>query len=167
MMAYKVIETSKGLSNLLKVFKASLASLGLEPGNKVVFVGCSGTCLPFVELFAYTIRDSRTTMAFVPDGIVDDARSLGLVPGIGMQAGGVVDPSGADYIVLLGGLSMPACTLGIEGSNEVIGRIKKPGAKVVGVCFMSMFEKAGWYGKVPFDLVIDAGIEPVNVLKFE
>ena len=31
---------------------------------------------------------------------------------------------------------------------------------------MSMFEKAGWYGKVPFDMVIDAGIEPINVQKF-
>jgi len=166
-MAYKVIETSKGLSNLLKIFKSSMTSLGLSPTNKIVFVGCSGTCLPFIELFAYTIRDSRVDIIYIPDGIVDDARYIWLVAGLGMQVGGAADPTGADFIVLLGGLSMPACTLGIEGSSEVIDRIKKPGAKVLGVCFMSMFEKAGWYGKVPFDLVIDAGIDPIQVQKFD
>jgi hypothetical protein len=166
-MAYKVVETSKGLSGLLKTFKSSIVSMGLSPANKVVFVGCSGTCLPFIELFAYTIRESRVDFIFVPDGIVEDARSVWLVPGIGMQVGGAADPKGADFIVLLGGLSMPSCTLGVEGSNEVVDKIKKPGAKVMGVCFMSMFEKAGWYGKVHFDLVIDAGIDPIQVQKFE
>jgi hypothetical protein len=166
-MSYKVVETSKGLSNLLKVFKSSLLSLGLQPENKVVFVGCAGTCLPFIELFAYTIRDSRVDIMFVPDGAIDDTRSIRLVPGIGMQVGGAADPGGADFVVLLGGISMPSCTLGIEGSNDVIDKIKKPGTKVVGACFMSMFEKAGWYGKVPFDLVIDAGIDPIQVQKFD
>ncbi len=106
-------------------------------------------------------------MMFVPDGIVDDTRFIWEVTGLGMQAGGAASPINADIIVLLGGLSMPACTLGIEGSNEAIEKIKKPGAKVMGVCFMSMFEKAGWYGKVPFDLVIDAAIDPILVQKFE
>jgi len=166
-MEYKVIETSKGLSNLLKIFKSSMVTMGLSPGNRVVFVGCSGTCLPFIELFAFTIRELQAQIIYVPDGVIEDSRAIWLVPGIGMQVGGAADPAGADFIVLLGGLSMPACTLGIEGSNDVIGRIKKPGAKVLGVCFMSMFEKAGWYGKVPFDLVIDAGIDPIQVQKFD
>ena len=166
-MSYQVVETSKGLSNLLKIFKAQMTSLGLKAESKVAFVGCTGTCLPFIELFAYTIRKDVASMSFVPDGIIEESRSLSLVPGIGVQAGGMIDPHGADVIVLLGGLSMPACTIGIEGSNEVIGKIKKPGAKVVGVCFMSMFEKAGWYGKVPFDIVIDANIEPIQVQKFD
>mgnify|MGYP005818799393 CR=1 FL=1 len=166
-MAYKVIETSKGLSNLLKAFKAQITASGMERGSRIVFVGCSGTCLPFVELFAYTIRNEPVKMSFVPDGIIDDARFIWHVPGIGMQTGGAADPGGADIIVLLGGLSMPDCTLGIEGAIDVINKIKKPGAKVMGVCFMAMFEKAGWYGKVPFDVVIDATIDPVLVQKFE
>jgi hypothetical protein len=166
-MAYKVVETSKGLSNLLKIFKAQMTALGMQRGNHIVFVGCAGTCLPFVELFAYTVRNDHVVMTFIPDGIIAEARSIWHVPGIGMQTGGAADPSGADIIVLLGGLSMPACTLGIEGSNDVINKIKKPGTKVMGVCFMSMFEKAGWYGKVPFDLVIDANIDPIQVQKFE
>lgn len=166
-MAYTVVETSKGLSNLLKIFKSSITTLGMQPASKVVFVGCSGTCLPFIELFAYTIRQSRVEMMYVPDGILDDTRFIWEVSGIGMQVGGAADPQNADIIVLLGGLSMPACTIGIEGSNAAIDKIKKPGTKAMGVCFMSMFEKAGWYGKVPFDLVIDAAIDPIQVQKFD
>jgi hypothetical protein len=166
-MAYRVFETSKGLSNLLRIFRSQMTALGVVRGSRIAFVGCSGTCLPFVELFAYTLRNDQVIMTFIPDGIVDDTRSVWHVPGIGMQCGGADDPKGADFIVLLGGLSMPNCTLGIEGSNDVINKIKKPSAKVVGICFMSMFEKAGWYGKVPFDLVIDAAIDPINVQKFE
>jgi hypothetical protein len=37
---------------------------------------------------------------------------------------------------------------------------------VIGVCFMSMFEKAGWLGIVPFDLLIDGTLEPVIVTRY-
>lgn len=166
MAEYKVLETSKGLSNWLKIFKSTMASLSVEKGSKIVYVGCKGTCVPFIELLAFAVRDFHAEQMLVPDGIVDDSRHLWIVDGIGIQVGGASDPTGADVVVLLGGLSMPACTLGVEGSNEVIKKVMKPGGKVVGVCFMSMFEKAGWYGKVPFDTVIDAGIDPIVVQKF-
>ncbi len=166
-MSHKIVETSKGLSNLLKIFRARMAALGVERGSRIAFVGCSGTCLPFVELFAYTLRNDHVEMVFIPDGLVDDTRAIWHVPGIGMQTGGASDPAGADFIVLLGGISMPSCTLGVEGSLDVISKIRKPNTKVVGVCFMGMFEKAGWYGRVPFDLVIDANVEPVEVLQFD
>jgi hypothetical protein len=165
-MSYQIVETSKGLSNFLKIYKAQMVSLGLKPGSKVAYIGCAGTCLPFIELFAFVLREAQVEQVFIPDGIVEETRSLGLVSGIGIQVGGMAIANGADLVVLFGGISMPQCTIGIEGTNEAIGKIMKPGGKVIGVCFMSMFEKAGWYGKVPFDTVIDAGIEPINVQKF-
>jgi len=165
-MTYQIVETTKGLSNLLKIFKTTMISLGLKPGSKITYIGCAGTCLPFIELFAYVLREARVEQVFIPDGIVEDTRSLRLVEGIGIQVGDATSAKDADFIVLFGGISMPQCTLGIEGTNEAIKKVMKPEGKVVGVCFMSMFEKAGWYGKVPFDTVIDAGIEPINVQKF-
>jgi hypothetical protein len=33
----------------------------------------------------------------------------------------------------------------------------------IGVCFMQMFEKAGWLDVITFDLLIDARIDPVDV----
>jgi len=38
-----------------------------------------------------------------------------------------------------------------------------PGAMIVGVCFMQMFEKMGWVEMFDFDLLIDASINPVRV----
>jgi len=35
--------------------------------------------------------------------------------------------------------------------------------KVIGVCFMSMIEKAGWLNEISFDMIIDATIDPVTV----
>jgi hypothetical protein len=39
------------------------------------------------------------------------------------------------------------------------------GALVIGVCFMKMFEKAGWLSTVAFDCLIDANIDPVEVTR--
>jgi hypothetical protein len=52
--------------------------------------------------------------------------------------------------------------------GDVQALIQRHGpVKVVGVCFMSLFEKAGWLDTVSFDLMIDATIDPVTVTKKE
>lgn len=165
-MEKKVVETTKGLSGMLKAFKSMMLSLGLAPTTKIAFVGNPGTCVPFIELFAYTIREQAQGMLFIPDGIIDDARAIWLVGGVGMQIGGLVDPYGADYVVLLGGLSMPGSKVSPEQAGQLAGKLLKPGGKVIGVCFMDMFAKAGWEDKVRFDLVMNADINPVTVSKF-
>ncbi|MCD1294243.1 DUF2124 domain-containing protein [Methanocella sp. CWC-04] len=161
----QILETSHGLSGMLRMFKATMTSQGMNPGDKIVFVGSAGTCVPFIELFAYTIRDSKAEMVLVPDGVLDDSRAIWWIPEIGMQIGGAVDPANADFVILLGGLSMPQSKIGAEGTNDVVKKILKPGGKVFGICFMDMFAKAGWYGKVPFDLVMDATIDPIRLQK--
>ncbi len=167
-MAKHTVETVKGLSGMLKMFKSTMTDkLGLQPTHRIAFIGCSGTCVPFIELFAYTIRESMSGMILIPDGIIDDARGIWYINGIGMQVGGLVDPKGADFVVVLGGISMPSCSLGIEGTNKVIKEIMKPEGKVIGVCFMDMFCKAGWEEKIPFDMIMNANIDPVTLDKFE
>jgi hypothetical protein len=163
----KVVDTTKGLSGMLKAFKSMMLGLGLGPATKIVFVGNPGTCVPFIELFAYTIREQVKGMVFIPDGIVDDARSIWLVGGVGMQIGGLVDPYNADYVVLLGGLSMPGSKVSPEQAGQISGRLLKPGGKVIGICFMDMFAKAGWEDKVRFDIVMNADIDNVTIAKFE
>lgn len=140
--------------------------MGLQRGGKIAFMGSTGTCVPFIELFAYAIRNDPLELVLVPDAVPGDARSIWNIPGIGMQAGGAADAYGADCVVVLGGLSMPGSKVDAAGTAERIRAILKPGGRVMGVCFMGMFEKAGWYGKVPFDVVIDADIDPIRVQKF-
>jgi hypothetical protein len=66
-------------------------------------------------------------------------------------------------IVIMGGLSMPNVPINAEQVKAVIDR--HPGAAVIGVCFMHMFEKAGWLSTITFGCLIDANIDPVEVIK--
>jgi hypothetical protein len=66
-------------------------------------------------------------------------------------------------VVILGGLSMPNVPVKAEQVKSVID--KHPGSAVIGVCFMHMFEKAGWLNTITFDCMIDANIDPVEVTK--
>ena len=167
-MAKNTIETGKGLSGMLKMFKSTMTEkLGLQPTHRIAFIGCSGTCVPFIELFAYAIRESMCGMTLIPDGISEDARGIWYISGIGMQVGGLVDPQGADFVVILGGISMPSCSLGVAATNNVIKKIMKPEGKVIGICFMDMFAKAGWEEKIPFDLIMNANIDSVTLDKIE
>lgn len=162
----KTVETTKGLSGMLRMFKSTMLNLGLEAPKKIAFIGCVGTCVPFVELFAYTIRESMPIMVLIPDGIIEESRGVWYVDGVGMQVGGLVDPRRADYVVLLGGISMPSCNIGADQTKKIIEEVVKPGGKVIGVCFMDMFNKAGWEDKVHFDLIMNANIDSVTLDQF-
>jgi hypothetical protein len=56
---------------------------------------------------------------------------------------------------------MPNVPVKAEQVKAVLN--KHPGVLVIGVCFMHMFEKAGWLSAVSFDCLIDANIDPVEV----
>jgi hypothetical protein len=80
-----------------------------------------------------------------------------------MQAGAAPVSLKPKAIVIMGGLSMPSIPIDAEQVKAVIDR--HPGAAVIGVCFMHMFEKAGWLSTITFDCLIDATIDPVEVIK--
>jgi hypothetical protein len=64
-------------------------------------------------------------------------------------------------IVIMGGLSMPNVPVNAEQVKAVLDG--HPGTLVIGVCFMHMFEKAGWLQTISFDCLIDTNIDPVEV----
>jgi len=84
-------------------------------------------------------------------------------PGIGfsvMNEKG--DPQNPDVVVVLGGLAMPKFGCVPEEVLDMIQEIsgeQKP--KIIGVCFMNIFERAGWEKKIPFDTLIDTTLETV------
>ncbi len=53
--------------------------------------------------------------------------------------------------------------LGFAVRDLPVEQVYVPYAKIVGVCFMQMFEKAGWLDAFDFDLIIDAALDPVRV----
>jgi hypothetical protein len=120
-------------------------------------------CTPFLEFLAYTVRDKGFDMVYVPIADANEARKIKEIAKIGYS---VVDekgdPKNPDVIVVLGGLAMPKFGCTPEAVNQMIETLsgeQKP--KIIGVCFMNIFERAGWDKKVPFDTVIDTTLESV------
>ena len=91
------------------------------------------------------------------------ARLVQNVPDIGMQARDSPVRLNPNAIVVMGGLSMPNVPVKPEQVKSVLE--KHSGAVSIGVCFMHMFEKAGWLNTLTFDCLIDATIDPVEVTK--
>ena len=154
-------EIYKSVPGILRPFKEYLQTLGLKSGDQIVYYGCAGTCTPFVELLAIAIRGLRYEQVFVP--LLDETKAKKIVniDDVGMQASGGPARLNPEVLVIMGGLAMPNIPVSLEDVKALIQR--HSGVKVIGVCFMSMFEKAGWLDDVSFDMMIDATIDPVTV----
>ena len=154
-------ETFTSVPGILRPFKEYCQNIGMKDGDQIVYYGCVGTCTPFVELLAVAIRGLKPEQVFVP--LLDEtkAKKIVNVDDVGMQVSGGPARLSPRVLVIMGGLAMPNVPVTKE---QVDALIKKHGSvKVIGVCFMSMFEKAGWLDAVSFDMMIDATIDPVTV----
>jgi len=156
-------EIFHGVPGILRPFKEFVEAKGLKKGDQIVYYGVPGTCTPFVELLAFALRSLELEQVFVP--FVDESRAkkISHVDDVGMQARMVPVKFKPKVIVIMGGLSMPNVPVKAEQVKAVLD--KHSGAAVIGVCFMHMFEKAGWLSIVSFDCMIDANIDPVEVTK--
>ncbi|WP_292425667.1 DUF2124 domain-containing protein [Methanoregula sp.] len=156
-------EPFRGIPGILRPYKEYIKSLNLKEGDQIVYYGCVGTCTPFVELLAVAIRSMHLNQVFVPLLDESKARAILDVPDVGMQAAGAHVAVSPKVIVIMGGLAMPMMPTTKELVRDLAGR--HPEAKVAGLCFQNMFERAGWMGVVPFDFTISAMIEPITVTK--
>lgn len=155
-------EITKSIPGILRPFKAFVQGLGLKDGDQIVYYGCVGTCTPFVELNAVAVRGLHVEQVFVP--LLDEtkAKKIQYIEDVGMQVSGGPVTLNPKLLVFMGGLAMPMMPVTKEQVRDLAR--KHAGAKVAGVCFMSMFEKAGWLDTVDFDLLIDATLDPVVVI---
>ena len=156
-------EIFHGVPGILRPFKEFVEAKGLKKGDQIVYYGVPGTCTPFVELLAFAVRSLELEQVFVP--FVDESRAkkISHVEHVGMQARMSPVTFKPKAIVIMGGLSMP--NVPVKAEQVKVALDKYPGAAVIGVCFMHMFEKAGWLSTVSFDCLIDANIDPVEVMK--
>lgn len=143
------IDVNTGVGGLLKAFRSAV-----RDAEKITFIGCPGTCTPFAELLAYAVRDSVGELVYVRNADYQDAHRIKMTEN-GMQLGERVDAS-ADTIVLLGGLCTDKSCVSAEGARMLIETLG--GSRVIGVCFMSMFQEAGWTEVIDFDVLLDTDL---------
>ena len=156
-------EVFHGVPGILRPFKEFVESKGVNKGDQIVYYGVPGTCTPFVELLAFALRSLELDQVFVP--YVDETKATRIrhVDHVGMQAGTTAMALKPKVVVIMGGLSMPNVPVKAEQVKAVMD--KHAGSARIGVCFMHMFEKAGWLSTVSFDCLIDANIDPVEVTR--
>lgn len=144
----------KGITGQLVSFKSEVGD-----AQKITFVGSPGVCTPFAELLAYAVRDRQTY--FIPLLDIDDCHQFESKPYAMVLDDEVSDPRDSDMVVLLGGLSMPKYDVDTEDVKALVDTILKEDGRLIGVCFMDMFAKAGWLEKIDFDCVIDGTLAGV------
>ena len=154
------MEKKSGIIGFTGAFKDSLKEI--DNGSKVVFTGSIAVCTPFVELLAYTIRDKDFEMIYVPKSDIKEARRIKEQPNIGYSVvNEKVDPKRPDVVVIMGGLAMPKFGCSTEDVLNMVEEISVDKPKIIGVCFMNIFEKTGWTKKIPFDVLIDTNMETI------
>jgi len=132
-------------------------------GSKIVFTGSIAVCTPFIELLSYAIRDKDFEMVYVPIADLGEAKIINMQEKIGFNVIDVQgDPKKPDVVVVMGGLAMPKFGCSPDDVLKMIDEISvdhKP--KIIGVCFMNIFERTGWTKKIPFDVLIDTYMETI------
>ena len=146
----------KGLNGQLVTFKKEVGD-----AQKITFVGSPGVCTPFAEFLAYSVRDKET--CFIPLLDIDECHEFENKSYAMVLKDELHDPHNSDVVVLLGGLSMPKYDVDTNELMVLVNEILKDDGKLMGVCFMNMFEKAGWLEKIDFDCVVDGTL--VGVVK--
>ncbi len=153
----------KGVPGILRPFKEFMEAQGVKPADQIVYYGVPGTCTPFIELLAFAVRGMDLEQVYVPYFEERKARLLQMNPDAGMQVStGMPGSLRPRVVVVLGGLSMPNIPVTVDQAMRTLDA--HPQASRVGVCFMHMFDQAGWREPLSFALVIDAMIDPVEVL---
>ena len=155
------MEKKSGIVGFTGLFRASIADI--KDGSKVVFTGSAAVCTPFAELLAYSVRDKGFDLIYVPRANAEESRKIKGIENIGYSVvDEKADPKNPDAIVVLGGLAMPKFGCAPEEviqMIEALSGMEKP--KIIGVCFMNIFERAGWDKKLNFDTLIDTTMESV------
>lgn len=146
----------KGLNGQLVTFKKEVGD-----AQRITFVGSPGVCTPFAEFLAYSVRDKET--CFIPLLDIDECHEFENKSYAMVLKDELYNPHDSDVVVLLGGLSMPKYDVDTDELMVLVNEILKDDGKLIGVCFMNMFEKAGWFEKIDFDCVVDGTL--VGVVK--
>jgi hypothetical protein len=142
------IQDIKGLGGMLNAFRDLV-----KDDHKITFLGSPGFCTPFALFLGYPVR--KKEMVFVPGLAKEKGRKI-VSTDYGLELGEMAEAD-ADVLVILGGMAMPNIGVDPAVMKDFLSEIKYK--KLVGVCFMGIFEKSGWCQSICFDYLMNLIIE--------
>ena len=142
------VQDVSGLGGMLNGFKDLV-----KDEKKITFVGSPGFCTPFALFLGYPVRDKE--LVFVSGLNKEKARKI-ISTEYGLELG-EKSSADADVVVILGGMAMPKIGVKPDEMKDFLTKIKYN--NLIGVCFMSIFEKAGWCQALEFDYMMNIIVE--------
>jgi hypothetical protein len=142
------IQDAKGLGGMLNGFRELV-----KDDKRITFVGSPGFCTPFALFLGYPVREKE--LAFVPGLNKEKARAI-IATDYGLELGDKCSAD-AEVVVILGGMAMPKIGVNPNEMKDFLAKMRYD--KLIGVCFMSIFEKSGWCQALKFDYVMNMIIE--------
>jgi len=142
------LQDVKGLGGMLNGFRDLV-----KDDQKIMFVGSPGFCTPFALFLGYPVREKE--LAFTPGLNKEKARKI-ITTEYGLELG-EKSSFEADVVVILGGMAMSKMGVKPEEMKDFLAKMKYK--KLIGVCFMSIFEKSVWCQALQFDYLINMNIE--------
>ena len=142
------LQDVKGLGGMLNGFRDLV-----KDDEKIMFVGSPGFCTPFALFLGYPVREKE--LAFTPGLNKEKARKI-ITTEYGLELG-EKSSFEADVVVILGGMAMSKIGVKPEEMKDFLAKMKYK--KLIGVCFMSIFEKSVWCQALQFDYLINMNIE--------
>ena len=142
------LQEVKGLGGMLNGFRDLV-----KDDQKIMFVGSPGFCTPFALFLGYPVREKE--LAFTPGLNKEKARKI-ITTEYGLELG-EKSSFEADVVVILGGMAMSKIGVKPEEMKDFLAKMKYK--KLIGVCFMSIFEKSVWCQALQFDYLINMNIE--------
>lgn len=142
------LQDVKGLGGMLNGFRDLV-----KDDQKIMFVGSPGFCTPFALFLGYPVREKE--LAFMPGLNKEKARKI-VTTEYGLELG-EKSSFEADVVVILGGMAMSKIGVKPEEMKDFLAKMKYK--KLIGVCFMSIFEKSVWCQALQFDYLINMNIE--------
>jgi len=142
------IQEVKGLGGMLNGFRDLV-----KDDQKIIFIGSPGFCTPFALFLGYPVREKE--MAFIPGLEKNKMRKI-VSTECGLE---LADPCSfeADTVVILGGMAMPKIGVKVEEMADFLSGMKYK--RLMGVGFMSIFQKSGWSDVLKFDNIMDLIID--------
>lgn len=144
----------QGLNGLLTMFRKEV-----EDASKITFIGTPGLCTPFAEFLSFGVKDKE--IHFIPFLDIGDCRQFEL-RSFGMALKDEVsNPKESDVVVIMGGLALPDFNVDLNELKSLINKVIKKDGRIMGVCFMNMFNDSGWADEIEFDSIVDGTLIPV------
>jgi len=142
------VQDIKGLGGMLNGFRDLV-----KDDSKITFIGSPGFCTPFALFLGYPVREKE--LSFVPGLKYEKARAI-VATDYGLELGGPASAD-ADTVVIVGGMAMPKIGSSVEDVEKTLSKIKHK--RLIGVCFMSIFEKSGWCQRLKFDCMMNTTMD--------